>query len=66
MKYFSVIPQEIVEHYGEDFRSNPVGTGPFKFKMWNEGSKLIFVKNVMQPIIIQDPLLKIIWMSNYF
>ena len=45
MKYFSVIPQEIVEHFGEDFRRNPVGTGPFKFKMWNEGSKLIFVKN---------------------
>ncbi len=45
MKYFSVIPKEIVEHYGEDFRRNPVGTGPFKFKMWNEGSKLVFVKN---------------------
>ena len=45
MKYFSVIPQEVVERYGEDFRRNPVGTGPFKFKMWNEGSKLVFVKN---------------------
>ncbi|MBA3972383.1 MAG: ABC transporter substrate-binding protein [Bacteroidetes bacterium] len=45
MKYFSVIPQEVVEGYGEDFRRNPIGTGPFKFKMWNEGSKLVFVKN---------------------
>ncbi len=45
MKYFSVLPEEIVERYGEDFRRNPVGTGPFKFKMWNEGSKLVFVKN---------------------
>ncbi len=45
MKYFSVIPKEVVEHYGADFRRNPVGTGPFKFKMWNEGSKLVFVKN---------------------
>lgn len=45
MKYFSVIPQEIIEKYGEDFRKNPVGTGPFKFKMWDEGSKLVFVKN---------------------
>lgn len=45
MKYFSVIPKEIVEHFGADFRRNPVGTGPFKFKMWNEGSKLVFVKN---------------------
>ena len=45
MKYFSVIPHEIVEHYGEDFRSHPIGTGPFKLKMWEEGSRLIFVKN---------------------
>ena len=45
MKYFSVIPHEIVEHYGQDFRSHPVGTGPFKFKMWEEGSRLVFVKN---------------------
>ena len=45
MKYFSVIPHEVVEYYGDDFRSHPVGTGPFKFKMWEEGSKLIFVKN---------------------
>lgn len=45
MKYFSVIPKEIVERTGEDFRRNPVGTGPFKFKMWEEGSKLVFIKN---------------------
>lgn len=45
MKYFSVIPKEAVEMYGDDFRSNPVGTGPFKFKMWEEGSKMVLVKN---------------------
>lgn len=45
MQYCSVIPHEIVEKYGEDFRSNPVGTGPFKFKTWKEGVKLVFVKN---------------------
>lgn len=45
MKYFSVIPKEAVEMYGDDFRSNPVGTGPFKFKIWEEGSKMVLVKN---------------------
>ena len=45
MKYCSVVPKEIVEHYGTDFRSNPIGTGPYKFKRWEENIKLIFRKN---------------------
>jgi len=45
MKYCTVVPQEIVAHYGMDFRSNPIGTGPFKFKRWEENLKLVFRKN---------------------
>jgi peptide/nickel transport system substrate-binding protein len=45
MQYCSVIPNEIAEHYGTDFRRNPVGTGPFMFKAWEEGIKLVLVKN---------------------
>ena len=45
MKYCSVVPQEVVELYGTDFRSNPIGTGPFKFKLWEENIKLVFRKN---------------------
>lgn len=45
MKYFSVVPYEAIDKYQQDFRRNPVGTGPFKFKMWEEGAKLIMVKN---------------------
>ncbi|TJY34134.1 ABC transporter substrate-binding protein [Pontimicrobium aquaticum] len=45
MKYCSVVPKEIVKHYGSDFRSNPIGTGPFKFKRWEENLKLVFRKN---------------------
>jgi len=45
MKYCSVVPREIVEHYGDEFGRHPVGTGPFHFKMWREGEKLIFRKN---------------------
>ncbi len=45
MQYCSVIPNEIVENYGSDFRRNPVGTGPFMFKAWEEGVKLVLAKN---------------------
>ena len=45
MKYCSVVPKEIVEYYGSDFRSKPIGTGPFKFKRWEENIKLVFRKN---------------------
>ncbi|MBU2920778.1 ABC transporter substrate-binding protein [Winogradskyella psychrotolerans] len=45
MKYCSVVPKEIVEHYGNDFRAHPIGTGPFKFKRWEENLKLVFRRN---------------------
>ena len=45
MKYCSVVPKEITSHYGSEFRSNPIGTGPFKFKRWEENIKLVFRKN---------------------
>ncbi len=45
MQYCSVVPHEAVEQYGYEFRKNPVGTGPFKFKVWKEGVKLILEKN---------------------
>jgi len=44
-QYCSVVPKEIVEHYGKDFRSHPIGTGPFKFKYWKEGEILVLLKN---------------------
>ena len=45
MTYCSVVPKEVVEKYGSDFRSHPCGTGPFQFVAWEEGLALIFKKN---------------------
>jgi oligopeptide transport system substrate-binding protein len=44
-QYCSVVPPEVVEHYGKDFRSHPVGTGPFRFKYWKEGEVMVLLKN---------------------
>lgn len=45
MKYASVVPKEVVSHYGSDFRSHPIGTGPFQLKLWEENVKLVLRKN---------------------
>lgn len=45
MRYCSVVPKEAVGYYKNNFRSHPVGTGPFYFKLWVENNKLVFRKN---------------------
>jgi oligopeptide transport system substrate-binding protein len=44
-QYCSVVPREVVAYYGKDFRSHPIGTGPFKFKYWKEDEVLVLLKN---------------------
>ncbi len=45
MVYCSVVPREVTEHYGKDFRNHPCGTGPFRFQYWKEGVKLVLRRN---------------------
>ena len=45
MKYCSVVPKEVVEFYGKEYRKHPIGTGPFRFKFWQEDEKLVLTKN---------------------
>jgi peptide/nickel transport system substrate-binding protein len=45
MKYCSVLPKEAIDYFGDTFRANPIGTGPFCFKLWKENIKLVFRKN---------------------
>ena len=45
MKYCSVVPKEALDYFGDSFRENPIGTGPFHFKLWKENIKLVLRKN---------------------
>lgn len=45
VQYCSVVPKEVCEFYGKEFRNHPVGTGPFKFKYWKEAEVMVFLKN---------------------
>jgi peptide/nickel transport system substrate-binding protein len=45
MQYCSIVPKEVVEKYGKEFRNHPCGTGPFQFHLWEEGQALVLYKN---------------------
>tara|TARA_R110002073_G_scaffold8207_1_gene45622 strand:- start:69508 stop:71160 length:1653 start_codon:yes stop_codon:yes gene_type:complete len=45
MQYCAVVPKEAIEYFGNKFRANPIGAGPFQFKLWEENIKLVFRKN---------------------
>ncbi len=42
----SIVSQAAVMHFGEDFGTNPVGTGPFKFVQWDRNDQIILESNV--------------------
>jgi oligopeptide transport system substrate-binding protein len=45
LKYASVVPKEAVEVYGKDFRTHPVGTGPFYLKYYIPAEQVVLHKN---------------------
>ena len=45
MMYASVVPMEAVEHYGEELKRHPVGTGPYQLKEWRRNYRLEYVLN---------------------
>ncbi len=45
MQYCGIVPQEAIKKYGNEFSRHPVGTGPFKFFIWEDGVKLVLHRN---------------------
>lgn len=45
LHYAYAVPREAVEFYGDDFRRNPVGTGPFILGSWRPNYRIEFVRN---------------------
>ncbi|MCC5920095.1 MAG: ABC transporter substrate-binding protein [Cyclobacteriaceae bacterium] len=45
MPFAYIVAHEAVEYYGDDFRKNPVGSGPFVFEVWDENAALVLLKN---------------------
>ncbi|AZU60947.1 ABC transporter substrate-binding protein [Neobacillus mesonae] len=45
MSMFGIASPTALEKYGDDFRNNPVGTGPFKFVEWKPNDKIVIEKN---------------------
>jgi len=41
----AALAREVVERYGDDIRSHPVGTGPYRLAQWVRGSRLVLEAN---------------------
>ncbi len=52
MGFSAIVPHEAITFYGEEFGSNPVGSGPFSMKSFNQ-EKAILLSN---PAFRQEPL----------
>lgn len=45
MNYAFAVPHEAVEYYGSDFRSHPVGTGPYRLAHWRRNYRIEYERN---------------------
>jgi len=45
MPYCALVMPEAVRELGQDYRRQPIGTGPFRFQYWKEGVKLVLRRN---------------------
>ncbi|MGH7321074.1 MAG: ABC transporter substrate-binding protein [Candidatus Rokuibacteriota bacterium] len=40
-----IVPKDVVEQEGESFGMRPVGTGPFRFVLWERGKEIVLAAN---------------------
>jgi len=45
MHYFSVVPREAVDYYGDDFASHPVGTAAYRLQEWQRNYRVEYALN---------------------
>jgi len=45
MDFAAIVSPTAVEKFGEDFKNNPVGTGPFKFVEWVKDDRIVVERN---------------------
>jgi peptide/nickel transport system substrate-binding protein len=45
LSYTSIVKKSVVEYYGETFKQNPVGTGPFILQNYEPDKKIVLAKN---------------------
>jgi ABC-type transport system substrate-binding protein len=42
---YGAVAREVVERYGDDIMSHPVGTGPYRLLEWRRSSRIVFERN---------------------
>lgn len=56
MGYASIYPHEAVEHYGDEFRNHPVGTGPYVLDSFNPVYRAVYRANPdYRDVRVPDP-----------
>ena len=44
-KSYAAVAREVVEAYRDDLMAHPVGTGPYRLKLWRRSSRIVLEKN---------------------
>lgn len=57
----SIVPEDVVDERGEDFGSNPVGAGAFRFVEWERGDEIVLERNPHYYVDGQPKLDRVVW-----